>query len=148
LSGIIATQGIFINFALQNSLHPMLKSMLIAGIGGFIGSCGRYFVSRITADWITTPFPAGTFAVNLLGCFAIGILYGLFQRTNTLPQSLNALLIAGFCGGFTTFSTFSNEVLLLIQAKQWLCCTLYLILSIVLGVLMVWIGRLITQQLF
>ncbi|MGN0214885.1 MAG: fluoride efflux transporter CrcB [Muribaculaceae bacterium] len=123
----------------------MIKSMLMAGIGGFIGSCARYLVGKLTAEWPVTPFPIGTFAVNIIGCLLIGIFFGLAQRTNIISQNLNVLLITGFCGGFTTFSTFSNEIFILAQAKQWITCSAYLILSIIAGVAMVWFGRSITQ---
>ena len=119
----------------------MIKSMLLAGLGGFFGSCARYLVSRLTAAWAVTPFPIGTFAVNVIGC----MLFGLAQRTNLISQNIGLLLITGFCGGFTTFSTFSNEILVLAQAKQWVVCAAYLVLSIVAGVAMVWLGRTITQ---
>ena len=123
----------------------MIKSMLLAGVGGFFGSCARYLVGRLTAGWAVTPFPIGTFAVNIIGCLLIGMLFGLAQRTNLVSQNINLLLITGFCGGFTTFSTFSNEIFILAQAKQWIVCATYLLLSIVAGVSMVWLGRAITQ---
>lgn len=123
----------------------MIKSMLIAGAGGFIGTCGRYLISRLTAGWPVSPFPIGTFIVNTLGCLAIGILFGLAQRTNLLSQNLTTLLITGFCGGFTTFSTFSNEIFLLIQSRQWVCCIAYILLSIATGIAMVFLGRNIIQ---
>ena len=120
--------------------------MLLAGLGGFFGSCARYLVSRLTAAWAVTPFPIGTFAVNVIGCLLIGMLFGMAQRTNLISQNIGLLLITGFCGGFTTFSTFSNEILVLAQAKQWVVCAAYLVLSVVAGMAMVRLGRTLTQQ--
>ena len=119
----------------------MIKSMLIAGAGGFLGTCGRYLVSRLTAGWTISPFPIGTFLVNMIGCLLIGLLFGLAQRSNILSQHLNTLLITGFCGGFTTFSTFSNEMHIITQSRHWMCAACYLSLSVILGILMVWLGR-------
>ena len=119
----------------------MLKEMMIAGAGGFIGTCGRYAVSRLTATWAVAPFPMGTFAVNMLGCLLIGVLAGLAERGGVISQNASLLLITGVCGGFTTFSTFSNEMFAMIQLRQYMTCGIYFVLSVVLGVSLVWAGR-------
>lgn len=119
----------------------MYKAMLIAGIGGFIGTCGRFLIGKLAHHLFASPFPYGTFAVNVIGCFLIGLLFGLAEKTQLLSANLSLLLITGFCGGFTTFSTFSDELFLFLQQRQWGYFTLYLSLSIILGVVMVWVGR-------
>ena len=119
----------------------MLKEMMIAGAGGFIGTCGRYAVSRLTATWAVAPFPMGTFAVNMLGCLLIGVLAGLAERGGVISQNTSLLLITGVCGGFTTFSTFSNEMFAMIQLRQYMTCGIYFVLSVVIGVSLVWAGR-------
>lgn len=119
----------------------MLKEMMIAGAGGFIGTCGRYAVSRLTATWAVAPFPMGTFAVNMLGCLLIGVLAGLAERGGVISQNASLLLITGVCGGFTTFSTFSNEMFAMIQLRQYMTCGIYFVLSVVIGVSLVWAGR-------
>lgn len=119
----------------------MLKEMMIAGAGGFIGTCGRYAVSRITSSWTVLSFPMGTFAVNMLGCLLIGVLAGLAERGGVISQNASLLLITGVCGGFTTFSTFSNEMFAMIQLRQYMTCGIYFVLSVVIGVSLVWAGR-------
>ena len=115
--------------------------MIIAGAGGFIGTSARYAVSRLTAGWTVTPFPTGTFAVNMLGCLLIGVLASLAERGGLLSQNASILLITGVCGGFTTFSTFSNEMLVMLQSRQYVVCGIYFLLSVLLGVALVWAGR-------
>jgi CrcB protein len=119
----------------------MIKAMLLAGIGGFFGTCGRYGVGLLMKRLVTTPFPLGTFTVNIVGCLLIGLLYGWVSRSPQLPQSVSLLLITGFCGGFTTFSTFSDDFYLLIQQRQSFLAILYPAASLLLGVVMVWAGR-------
>lgn len=119
----------------------MIKAMLIAGAGGFLGTCGRFLVSKLMHWMFTSPFPYGTFAVNVIGCFLIGLLCGWAEKTHLISPQMNLFLITGFCGGFTTFSSFSNDMYLLMQNKQWIYFGLYLGLSIVLGILMVMVGR-------
>ena len=106
----------------------MFKAMLIAGAGGFIGTCLRYLVGKLAHYVFSSPFPWGTFAVNIIGSFVIGIF-------------LNVFLITGFCGGFTTFSSFADDMFLLMQNKHWGYFSAYLVLSIVLGIVLVWLGR-------
>ena len=115
--------------------------MIIAGAGGFIGTSARYVVSKLTAGWTVAPFPTGTFAVNMLGCLLIGVLAALAERGGLLSQNASILLITGVCGGFTTFSTFSNEMLVMLQSRQYVVCGIYFLLSVLLGVALVWVGR-------
>ncbi len=92
----------------------MVKEILYIGAGGFIGSVLRYLISQLmkqTGDG----FPWGTLVVNLLGCLLIGILGGLISRNGNLSHNLALFLTVGLCGGFTTFSTFSKEALLLVR---------------------------------
>ena len=119
----------------------MSKAMLIAGAGGVLGTCGRVLVGKLMHWMFASPFPYGTFAVNIIGCFLIGLFCGGSEKTNLISPQMNVFLITGFCGGFTTFSSFSNDMYLLMQNKQWIYFILYLGLSIVLGILMVIIGR-------
>ena len=85
--------------------------MLIAGLGGFLGTCLRYLVGRYIHHIAPAAnFPWGTFAVNVVGSLLIGLLYGLAERHRLLSPALSALLITGFCGGLTTFSSFSDDL--------------------------------------
>lgn len=119
----------------------MIKMMLIAGAGGFVGTCGRFLVNKWSSEIFHGTYPWGTFLVNIIGCFIFGIFFGLFEKTDMISQEENVLLITGFCGGFTTFSTFSNEMWELIEKGDWTLFFLYLVLSIVIGVLFVGAGR-------
>ena len=121
--------------------------MLIAGAGGFLGTCGRYLVSRLTAGWTISPFPIGTFLVNMIGCLLIGLLFGLAQRSNILSQHLNTLLITGFCGGFTTFSTFCNEGLALMRGDHFVLAALYASASLFIGLLAVQAGTIMGKSI-
>ena len=119
----------------------MFKAMLIAGAGGFLGTCGRYLVGKLAHYLFSSPFPYGTFAVNIIGCFVIGLFFGMAEKTHLISSNMNVFLITGFCGGFTTFSSFSDDMYLLMQNKHWGYLSLYLGLSIILGIILVWVGR-------
>lgn len=119
----------------------MMKMMLLAGVGGFVGTCLRYLTGRLCHLWTLGGFPLGTFVVNVVGSFVIGALLGLAERENILSLTMNVMLVTGFCGGFTTFSSFADDIFLLMQQRNWMLLTLYAGLSLVLGVAMVWLGR-------
>ena len=90
-------------------LSVMLKTLLFIGAGSFVGGVARYLLSRAVQSGVSSPFPWGTMAVNVAGCLLIGILYGLFERNHIGSDALRMFLTVGFCGGFTTFSTFVHE---------------------------------------
>ena len=119
----------------------MIKAMLIAGLGGFVGTCLRYLTGRLCHLWEVGGFPLGTFVVNVVGSFIIGALLGLAERNNFITPTMNVLLVTGFCGGFTTFSSFADDIFLMLQQRHWAMFTLYTGFSLVLGVIMVWMGR-------
>ncbi len=113
----------------------MLRNILLVAIGGAIGSVCRYLLSSINvASW-----PWGTFAVNILGSLFIGLLVGLVSKGIVSPE-IKLLLVTGFCGGFTTFSTFANESFSMMKAGDALQMALYLAASVVIGILAVWLG--------
>ena len=119
----------------------MLKELLMVGCGGFVGTAGRYLVGRWVSDLWSGIFPLGTFLVNIIGCFVIGVCSGLIEETKLLSPQQGLMLTTGFCGGFTTFSAFANEMRILGQQGQWVTFGVYLGLSVVLGILCVWAGR-------
>lgn len=118
----------------------MFKLMLIAGLGGFLGTCGRFLVGRATALW-TSDLPLATFTVNAVGCFLTGLIFGLMEKGNVLSQAQSIFLVTGFCGGFTTFSAFSGELLAILDRGQWIHGAVYITASIISGVFLVWLGR-------
>ncbi len=122
----------------------MIKNILIVGIGGFLGSVSRYLTGLAFID-ITHPFPVATFLINVVGSFAIGIVYGVADRSGYLNQWWILFLATGFCGGFTTFSTFAHENLRLLQAGEYVLFGLYTGGSIILGILAVLTGIAVTK---
>lgn len=114
--------------------------MLLVGLGGGIGSMLRYSFSVLFNKFSTTLFPWPTFIVNILGSFLIGLLFSFLSRNLITSPDLKLLLIAGFCGGFTTFSAFSIEGLTLLNDGNTSIALLYILGSVLFGLLAVWIG--------
>jgi len=112
----------------------MIRNLLLVAIGGAVGSVLRYLLSCIN-----TSFPWGTFAVNILGSLLIGLLVGLVSK-GVLSPEMKLLMVTGFCGGFTTFSTFANESFGMMKAGDVLQMALYVGVSVVIGILAVWGG--------
>lgn len=123
----------------------MLKTILLIGSGGFIGSVARFYVSKIVQDSSYSSFPAGTLSVNVIGSLIIGILLGVTLRSPSFSVEWRMILMVGFCGGFTTFSTFTSENLKLMQDGQILFVFLYTALSILLGFSAVYLGYLLSK---
>jgi CrcB protein len=123
----------------------MIKILLIIGSGSFIGGVARFLTSRYVQAQVSTAFPLGTFTVNMIGCFFIGILYGLTERNQLLNNELRLFLTVGFCGGFTTFSSFTNENMLLLKDGNFFYFALYAGLSVFAGLMASWGGSLITR---
>ena len=117
----------------------MIKDIVLVGIGSCIGGICRYLISLFIGH-SQNGFPWGTFLVNILGCLLIGILWGVTSRSQNFAQAFSLLLMVGFCGGFTTFSTFSKEGLAMLQTNNYLLFTLYTLGSVVLGIAAVALG--------
>lgn len=121
----------------------MLRDILIVGTGGFVGSILRYLIS-ISITPSKGIFPWSTFTVNILGCFLIGILWGVMDSYDWFSEELRLLLMVGFCGGFTTFSSYALESIS-VGKENLPLSLLYLVLSIVLGVLFIFLGHSFTR---
>lgn len=118
----------------------MDRNVLFVGIGGLAGSIARYLVAVLFAGVLSPAFPFATLTVNIVGCFLIGVLFALSDRGSILSPEWRILLTTGFCGGFTTFSTFSYESLRLLQDGEYLYVALYVLLSVVVGLAATYIG--------
>jgi CrcB protein len=111
--------------------------LVFVAAGSAIGGAAR-FALTLAAQPDTVAFPVGTLLVNALGCLMLG---GLLQLLGARPSyQLQLLLATGFCGGFTTFSTFSYESIRLMQTGLWNRAAGYIVISLVLGLLAVWAG--------
>lgn len=125
----------------------MFKQILLIGTGGFIGSVARYFVSKLNLYFHFLDIPIGTLTVNVVGSFVIGFLTGISDKSTILSADLRLLLMVGLCGGFTTFSTFSSENLMLMHSGQFLSVLVYTGISILFGFTAVYFGYITSNLL-
>jgi CrcB protein len=116
--------------------------MLLVGLGGGVGSMLRYLGTHGLYKLIEKPFPFGTLFVNILGCFLAGLVSGLLLKMGG-DERIRLLLMVGFCGGFTTFSAFAHENMSMIQSGNYLGALLYITLSVITGLVAVWLGMMI-----
>lgn len=125
----------------------MLKSILIVGFGGFIGTVARFLTSRYFQENITSVFPWSTLIINIIGSLLIGIIFGISEKGDFMSPDVRLFLTVGICGGFTTFSTFSNDAFLLLRQEEWIRFAFYTSMSFFLGLLAVYGGRIIIKLL-
>lgn len=119
----------------------MIKDLLLVGVGGGVGSMLRYLTSHLSARFISSEWAlVGTFIVNVVGCFIIGLLTGWLLFNMSKSQQLPLLLVTGFCGGYTTFSAFAFENVQLLQSGHIIYSVLYITASISVGLFAVWGG--------
>ena len=118
----------------------MIKTILLIGSGGFLGSVARYFISKLNLSMSLYSIPVGTLLVNITGSLLIGILMGISERSTVLTTESRLFLMVGLCGGFTTFSSFTMENLTLMHNGQFLPVIIYTSASLLLGFLAVFFG--------
>lgn len=116
-----------------------MKAVLLIGSGGFIGSILRYLTSLVVQNKVLSTFPFGTLVVNITGCLIIGVIFAFSERGLMNPD-WRMFLATGICGGFTTFSAFSNETMGLIRDGQTIYAFGYISASVVLGLLATFLG--------
>lgn len=118
---------------------------LVVGIGGFIGSIFRYLFSKLTI--IQGSFPFNTLLINIIGSLAIGIIAALVLKNLDFDEKTVLFLKVGICGGFTTFSTFALDSFELINKGDYLGSFLYILLSIVLSIVCIYLGFYVIKRL-
>jgi len=124
-----------------------MKNLLLVGLGGGVGSMLRYLCQVWFTKNYPQSFPWGTFLVNVLGCFLVGVLYAVSEKSAVLSLQIRLLLATGFCGGFTTFSSFGHENMNLLRSGDTFTFIIYTISSVVLGILGVFAGATLVNNL-
>ncbi|ADZ90623.1 fluoride efflux transporter CrcB [Marinomonas mediterranea] len=114
-------------------------------VGGAFGAMSRFALGKWISSYWNHAFPLATFSINVLGSFLMGVVFILITEKMAIPESYRPLLMVGFLGAFTTFSTFSLEIVSLINQQAWLSAVSYLLLSCLLGVLALAAGILIAR---
>lgn len=129
----------------------MFSDLFFIFLGGGIGSVIRYLITILGEKsmyyFFDKPHPLGTFFVNIVGSFAIGLLYGYFQENINVSESLKLFLLVGFLGGFTTFSSFSLDTFKLVQSGETVIAVLYISTSIILALSFTYFGIKMTSNL-
>ena len=120
--------------------HIMLKSMIIVGIGSFLGGSLRYVTSTMMKNVCGQDLPWGTLTVNLLGCLVFGLIFALFSKYATTSSPWYLLFTIGICGGFTTFSTFANESMQMLQSGNIGGFIGYVSTSVIGGIALIGLG--------
>ena len=116
-------------------------------LGGALGASARYGLDRFIEERVSSVFPWATFTINVTGCFLIGILTEQLVDRHHLPAWIRVGVIVGVIGGYTTFSTFSQEAFTLIESRDFGITILYAAGSVVLGILAVWAGTVLGRAL-
>ena len=117
-----------------------MQKVLLIGLAGLVGTVGRYALSGVIARRFGETFPAGTLVVNIIGCFLAGLLFYLLQERDLVSPTMRTVVMIGFLGGFTTFSSFGLQTFTLLRDGEFWFATLNIIGSNFLGLLMVWAG--------
>jgi fluoride exporter len=122
-----------------------MPKLVLIGLGGCCGAIARYSLSGLAHRWTSGTFPVGTLLVNVLGCFAIGVVMGLIEDKNVLGPTTRLLLVIGFLGSFTTFSSLGYETVALFNDGRFAVAALNSIGNYGLGIGAVVLGRLLVR---
>ena len=123
-----------------------MKILLMIGLGSFIGGTSRYLVTLAIQNKFLSTYPFGTLAVNIIGCFLIGLVYGLSEKGN-INVEWRLFLATGILGGFTTFSSFSNETVSMLRDAQYWQAFSYIASSVIIGLAATFAGILLIKYL-
>ena len=123
----------------------MLRTVFLVAIGGGLGSVLRYLTTLFVQKYYSNIFPLATFITNILGCLLIGLIIGFLEKNQLANSNLKWLLVTGFCGGYTTFSTFGYENSLLFGNQNSVTAFVYIALSVIVGLFAVWLGLFLTK---
>lgn len=129
----------------HKNVSMLLKQMALVAIGGGAGSVLRFLAQKWISFGPLPKFPVGTMTVNLIGCFLIGLLFGWFSKSPETGLDWKLFLMTGLCGGFTTFSAFTLESLILLESTRWMSFLLYVAGSVILGIFATAIGYWLTK---
>jgi CrcB protein len=124
-----------------------MMRVLYIGLAGLLGTLGRYWLSGVVARRYGETFPLGTLFVNVVGCFLAGLLFYLMQERFLVNQTLRTVIMIGFLGGFTTFSSYGLQTFTLLRDGEIAFAAVNLIVSNVVGLLMVWAGYTVARVL-
>lgn len=127
---------------------PRLQKYLLIAIGGALGSLARYVVGSTIINRMGNRFPYGTFVINLTACVIIGFSLTLLNRRTGLDPAWRYLVPIGFLGAYSTFSAFEWEIFASLQTGAFVIAALYVSLSVLLGLLAVWLGVLLARVAF
>jgi CrcB protein len=123
----------------------MVRTLLLIGLGGGLGSGLRYLTTVVLQRYYSSIFPLATWVTNLIGCFLIGLIIGILDKNEMANSDYKWFLITGFCGGYTTFSAFGYENINLMQNNNFGLSFLYISLSVISGLFAVWLGLFISK---
>jgi len=118
----------------------MLRMFLIVGLGSFFGGGSRFIMQQFITKFSSSSFPYGTLAVNIIGSFIIGLLFSVSERYDFMTSEVRLLLVTGFCGGFTTFSSFSLENMVMLRDGDFFHVFMYVSLSVIVGLFATYLG--------
>ncbi|MEE8577341.1 MAG: fluoride efflux transporter CrcB [candidate division Zixibacteria bacterium] len=123
-----------------------MQEIIVVGVGGFVGAVARYLLSSLIHRNLDSNFPWGTFTVNVVGCFLIGCLMYLIEHRLIVSDQMRLFLGIGILGAFTTFATFSQEIISLMRSGQNWIALANVLLSVSLGIMALWAGYLLLKR--
>lgn len=125
-----------------------MKRYFYIGLGGIFGSLARFLLSSIIAQWTTMSFPINTFLINVSGCLLLGFFLTAALEFIEINPNLRLSISTGFIGSYTTFSTFTNELNMLLISQNYLIVILYFLISFLFGVFSIWLGTITARKYF